>query len=89
MIFPAGSNRNVAPSATISGGATRLHSPDGIAIDSSGNIYVANDGSDYGGVDSITVYPPGSNGNIAPIGTVRGFSTGLTQPALVALSPGP
>jgi len=57
-------------------------------VDSSGNIYVANDGSFGGGTDMITVYPPGSNGNVAPTFTISGSLTGLSQPAGVALLPG-
>jgi sugar lactone lactonase YvrE len=60
------STGNVAPAATISGPSTQLNVPVGIAVDSIGNIWVANDGSLLGGVDMITVYPPGSNGDVAP-----------------------
>jgi hypothetical protein len=77
---------------------TQLNLPSGIAVDSIGNIYVANDGSLSGGVDTVTIYPPGSNGNVAPAmlinGTVTssavisGILTGLNQPAGLALSPG-
>ncbi len=87
-IYAAGSHGNVAPMATISGPLTQLNLPSGIAVDSSGNIYVANDGSDGGNIDSITVYPPGSNGNVAPTFSISGDSTGLSQPAGVALLPG-
>jgi hypothetical protein len=66
-IYAAGSNGNVAPTATISGPLTQLKQPSGVAVDSIGNIYVANDVSADGKhLDSITVYPPGSNGNVAP-----------------------
>jgi hypothetical protein len=87
-IYAAGSNGNVAPMATISGPLTQLNLPSGIAVDSSGNIYVANDGSDGGGVDSITVFSPGSSGNVAPAFTISGALTGLSQPAGIALFPG-
>jgi hypothetical protein len=68
-------------------------------VDSIGNIYVANAASNGGGVDSITVYPPGSNGNVAPAmrltnGTlinnavIQGLLTGLDQPSALAIGPG-
>jgi hypothetical protein len=84
--------------ATISGPLTQLNLPSGIAVDSSGNIYVANDGSSGGSIDTITIYPPGSNGNVAPAmlinGTVTsgavisGSLTALSQPTGIALLPG-
>jgi sugar lactone lactonase YvrE len=99
-IYPAGSNGNVAPTATISGPLTQLQQPSSVAVDSIGNIFVANDVSADGKhLDSITVYPPGSNGNVAPAmrltnGTliknavIQGSLTGLDQPAALAIGPG-
>ena len=86
-IYAAGSHGNVAPMATISGPLTQLDLPSGIAVDSSGNIYVANDGSDGGNIDSITVYPPGSNGNVAPTFSISGTATGLGAPSSIAIEP--
>ena len=87
--YAAGIGGNVAPMATISGSLTQLNMPSGIAVDSSGNIWVANDGSLGGGVDTITVYPPGSNGNVAPALVISGSLTGLSEPAGIAVYPGP
>ena len=84
-VYPAGSNGNVAPSSTIGGSNTGLSLPQGVALDSSGKIYVTNDGSDYGGTDTVTVYSAGSNGNLAPSSTIGGSNTGLDQPLGVAL----
>ena len=42
-VYPAGSNGNATPSATISGASTALDFPLGIAVDSGKNIYVTND----------------------------------------------
>jgi hypothetical protein len=83
----AGSNGNVAPMATISGSNTGLNLPNGIAIDAGGYIYVVNDGSANVGVDTITVYSPGSKGNTAPIATISGSLTGLGQPGGIAVGP--
>jgi len=47
----------------------------GLTPDLVGTIYVA----DYG-ANSIDVFPPGANGNIAPVRTISGSSTGLNQP---------
>ncbi len=79
MIYPAGSDGNVKPSATISGNRTGLASPWGIALGPDGKIYVANCGSCVKLRDSITVYASGSNGNAAPKATL--FALGLDYPA--------
>ena len=88
-VYRAGSNGNVAPIATISGGRTGLSYPLGIALDSSGNIYVTNTytGNTRGSPpnSSITVYPAGSNGNAAPIAVIAGGNTGLDYPQGIAL----
>jgi Beta-propeller repeat len=84
-VYPAGSNGNVQPSLTISGANTELLVPWGIAVDSSQNIYVANDGSSVGQLDSVTVFPAGSNGNAQPSATISGANTGLDSPGGIAV----
>lgn len=80
-IYRLGTYGNVAPIATISGPLTQLNLPDGIALDSRGNIYVANEVY-FGGCNGlITIYPPGSNGNVAPSRVISGSLTGLADPA--------
>jgi hypothetical protein len=100
-IYAARSEGNVAPIATISGPLTQLAKPNGIAVDSIGNVYVANSASGYGkDPDSLTVYPPGSRGNVAPAmrlsngsilsgAVIKGSLTGLDEPVGIALGPGP
>ena len=84
FVYPAGSNANAAPIATISGSNTGLSYPAGIALDSSGDIYVA----DYGAA-SVFVYPAlgSSTGllNETPTATISGSNTGLTAPFGIAL----
>jgi hypothetical protein len=71
---------NVAPTRTITG----LHNPEGLAIDSAGNLYVAV-------VDAIDVFAPGASGPATPIRVIGGSTTTLQnlflggQPAGVAL----
>ncbi len=79
-VYPAGSNGNVTPSATIGGSNTGLNYPEGIALDGSGNIYVANSEG-----NTVTVYPAGSSGNVAPSSTIGGSNTGLNYPLGIAL----
>ena len=89
-VYPAGSDGNIAPLATISGKATGLSFPVGIALDSSDNIYVGNffianvkNALNLGG--SITVYPAGSKGNASPSATIAGNNTGLESLGGIAL----
>lgn len=71
---------DIAPDQVISGQASGLNTPNGIAYDSAGNLYVANTGS-----NSITVYAPGADGDAAPIKTLVGPATGLSNPQGVAI----
>lgn len=41
LVFILGTNGNVAPSCKVSGTSTDLYEPTGVAVDTSGNIYVA------------------------------------------------
>ncbi len=94
FVYPAlGSSTgalNEAPTATISGSNTGLTNPYGIALDSSRNIYVADDGS-YANefTASVFVYPAlgSSTGmlNEAPTATISGSDTGLSFPMGIAL----
>jgi sugar lactone lactonase YvrE len=78
-VYPLGSNSDVAPISTIDGAATRLGSPEAIALDSKGNIYVTsevwNAGAYAGG--SVVVFSASSKGNASPIATIAGPHTGL------------
>jgi hypothetical protein len=81
--YAAGSNGNVKPSRTITGPRTGLYSPNGIALDAKHNIYVMN--SPYGAAAAITVYAASAHGNVAPIQTISGSSTGLSDPSGIAV----
>ncbi|MBV8171151.1 MAG: NHL repeat-containing protein [Candidatus Eremiobacteraeota bacterium] len=66
---------DVAPFATLAGALTGLSGPSGIALDTSGNVYVTN-----GAANSITVYAPNPSGNQAPSATIAGASTAIDLP---------
>jgi hypothetical protein len=87
-VYPAGSNGNVTPVATIIGADTGLDNPSGITVDFSGKIYVANRGGGRSSASSITVYAAGSNGNAKPIATITGADTGLDDPCIAVDSSG-
>jgi len=89
-VYSAGSNDNVTPTATISGANTGLigRAVRGIALDSKENIYVTSDGHDST-ESSITVFAPGSNGNVKPIAVISGDNTGLSGAIGIAIGPYP
>jgi len=83
-MYKAGSSGVSVPTATISGMRTGLDNPFGIAVDSSGKIYVANFAGGHGR-GSVTIYPAGGNGDVAPIATIIGDDTGLDNPSGIAV----
>jgi hypothetical protein len=68
------------PVATIQGADTGLNAPTAVAVDAQGYIYVANSAG-----ASVTVYAPGSDGDVAPQGAITGMATLLQAPTGVAL----
>jgi hypothetical protein len=80
LIYPVGSNGNVAPAAVIAGSNTRLTWTQGIVVDSTGNIYVAN-----ADTNTIVIFGKGSSGNVAPSATISGSNTGLASPNGLAI----
>jgi hypothetical protein len=85
LVYPAGSNGDVAPSARIPnyGANDELLWPWGIAVDSSANMYVV----DYYSA-SVLLYAAGSTGDVAPVSTISGSQTDLVAPMYIALQPG-
>jgi hypothetical protein len=78
----ATTNPNVVPIRTISGSSTGLSFPDGIDVDTSGRIYVANQFD-----NDITSYPQAATGNVVPVTTIAGGNTGLAGPGAIAITP--
>jgi DNA-binding beta-propeller fold protein YncE len=81
-VYAAGSIGDASPMQTITGSLTGLSAPDGVAVDSHMNIYVAN-----AGTPSITVYAAGQSGNVAPMQTIKGGKTKLSETYGVAVDP--
>lgn len=76
-VFATGATSGVAASSTITGSTTQLIDPQDIAVDSAGNIYVANYQDDN--VSQILEYAAGSTGSAAPLQTItfNGEITGV------------
>jgi sugar lactone lactonase YvrE len=82
LIYPVGSNGDVAPSSAISGLNTGITTPNGIVVDASGAIFVVDTGT-----NSILGFPPGAAGNVSPIVVISGSNTGLSVPIGLAIDP--
>src|ERR1700682_1923970 len=82
-VYTRTANGNVAPLRTISGAATGLNSPEGLAVDAVNNeLFVANDFPANG---TVTVYALTANGNVAPLRTIAGAGTGMDTPRGLAV----
>ncbi|MDB5043827.1 MAG: hypothetical protein JWN27_4553 [Candidatus Eremiobacteraeota bacterium] len=88
--FALGDSGDIPPDFTIAGPATQLDLPVSLARDSAGNLYVGNrtTSGTAGGTGSITVYAKGARGNAAPIRTIAGDLTGLTNLWAIAVDAG-
>ena len=88
FIFPAvGSSTgtlNEAPSAALGQAVTGLNDPRGVAVDTSGKIYVTNFSS---ALLYVSVYPAGSNATVAPMAIIGGTNTELNVPQGLAVDP--
>jgi len=70
-VYARRANGNVAPLRSLSGPATGLSTPSGLAVDTVNNeLFVVN-----GSNNSVTVYPRVANGNVAPLRTIFGSAT--------------
>lgn len=84
LVFNRLDSGNVAPKRIINGALTGIAKPQGIAVDTTNNeIALANEG-DANAVPvippSITIYGRLATGNVAPLRTITGASTGLSKP---------
>ncbi len=92
-VYSRTANGDVAPLRTISGAATGLQNPRGLAVDPVNNqVFVVNvDTDDANGPPqppTVTVHSRTANGNIAPLRTITGAATGLQSPIGLAVDTG-
>jgi sugar lactone lactonase YvrE len=76
-IFSATANGDVAPTRVIAGIATDIQFPNQIAVDSAGNVYVAN--SPFSGTASIFIFNSSANGNVPPTSVLGGSATTMNS----------
>ena len=97
VIFPREANGNVKPPRTLQGESTRLSDVHGIVLDQKNKLMVV---TNWGHVSdstvagtgrfedpSISVYPMGAAGDVAPLRVVQGSLTQLNWPAQMSLDP--
>ncbi|MBI3071943.1 MAG: beta-propeller fold lactonase family protein [Deltaproteobacteria bacterium] len=84
VVHDKAASGNAFPLRTFGGTSTRLATPYGIAIDKAhGELFVANN---FEWESTITVYPLGANGTVAPIRRIhRPSSTTLRYPSALAV----
>lgn len=80
VVFAPDATGDATPLRVIKGANTGLLSPNGLAFDDAGRLYVASRGN-----NSIRVFPPNAEGNATPLRTIAGSSTGLDQPSGIAI----
>ena len=86
-VYNPSANGNVAPTRTIAGAKSGLTGADGMVLDASGNVYIANCGVCFqsSGTPGVLEFAAGASGNVAPIRTISGTNTGFTDPTAVWL----
>lgn len=84
LMFNASATGNVAPTAVLGGTKTTIYYARGVAVDTTGNLYVASlaynpdtTGGAFNGTPSILEFSAGSTGNVAPTRVISGTATGL------------
>jgi hypothetical protein len=85
LVFNSSATGNAAPSSTLGGDKTTIYVARGVALDASGNIYVASlalsppPTAPLGGTPGILEFSPGATGNVAPIRTISGPATTMAE----------
>jgi large repetitive protein len=81
-VYKTTDNGSPSPQRLLFGSSTGLRFPRGIDVDTSGNIYVANNLA-----NTVAVYAPSANNNTGPMQLITGASTGLRGPVGLAVAP--
>ncbi len=87
LVFARTANGNTAPSRTISGGSTGVVVPSGVAIDTLNNeLMVANN---FLPAPGLLVFSRTASGDVAPLRSIVGAATGMTNPIGIAVTNAP
>jgi hypothetical protein len=85
LIYPPGSYGYGMAPRWICGDNTHLLIPQQVAVDTAGNVFAVNWPTNGGQPASVSVYPPGSAGDVAPSQLISGSNTELDYPTGVAV----
>lgn len=85
FVFPRTASGDEAPRRVLRGPKTQLFEIVGVAVDPKRNLLVVAQGRSSRGDGALYVFPRTANGNVAPLRTIAGPSTGLIRPFGVAL----
>jgi hypothetical protein len=77
--YPLSPTGNVAPLFTL-GQGNKLSAPSGVAVDTTGRVYVVNSAS-----STVSEFAPGVTSSSGPDVTIAGSNTGLSNPTAIAL----
>jgi len=80
-VYVPGARGDVAPLRRIAGPRSKVQTPQALAVDGRGDIYVA----DYGDESRVLVFAPGARGDARPLRVIAGDRTGLNNPSGLAL----
>ncbi len=83
-VFEADADGDTEPLRVIRGPCTRMWWPDVMVVDSRGNLYVTN-APNLGEDDTVRVFAPDADGDVAPERIIAGPHTGLEWPIGLAI----
>lgn len=88
-VYPRTADGDVAPIRTLAGATTTLHAPQGLALDLVHDELLVTSLFEpaFPTPDRVLVFSRTASGNVAPLRTIAGASTGLNGPAGLAVDP--
>ncbi len=83
-VYASSARGDSAPLRRIAGPRSAVQTPQALAVDARGTLYVA----DYGDESRVLVFASGARGNVRPLRVITGDRTGLNNPSGLAIDTG-
>jgi len=83
-VYASGARGDSAPLRRIAGPRSAVQTPQALAVDARGTLYV----TDYGDESRVLVFASGARGNVRPLRVITGDRTGLNNPSGLAIDTG-
>jgi hypothetical protein len=77
--YSPGASGDASPICTIGGADTDLYQVDDMSLEPDGTLVVGDLSDEHGNNGAVVVIPPGACGDVAPVETIAGSSTGFSQ----------